>query len=284
MRLLLPLVFGAIATVMQGQTTLSETSGYTLPRTAVHHLHSKVNAVDYKLYISLPADHGSTPNKRYPVLYLLDADYSFAIAKNIVDHLSERNHLRDMLVVGIAYGGPLQYRKNRTRDYTPTRSMEAVTFPEIQQRFSGGGPNFRRFITEELDPYMAARFGGSGFKAIAGHSYGGLFVSWLLTQHPTLFDGYIIVSPSLWYDDHLIERLSWNLSSGHNLKVYCGVGSREVNPQWNMPQDLERFVEKLKSCGNDQLDLQYSRHDNETHNSVFPAALSNGIRHVFDGH
>lgn len=263
----------------------AEGTNYSMPNTIIKKLTSKINCIEYKLYISYPESFGKGVAKTYPVLYTLDADYSFAIAKNIVDHLTQRNHLDEIIVVGIAYDGPLQYRLNRTRDYTPTNSEEQVSFAEIQKRHSGGGYLFKRFIQEELQPYIEREFAGKGFSALSGHSYGGLFASWLLTQHPEVFDGYIIVSPSLWYDDRLIFRSEWNLSASTNrkLKAYCAVGSREINGQWNMPKDLKDFVKQLELRAGNTIDFKYELHQNETHNSVFPAALSNGIRYVFNG-
>lgn len=85
----------------------------------IRELHSKANGVDYKLYIKLPEGYeGGTG--RYPVVFLLDADYSFLLARGITDHLSARGHLEKTILVGVAYAGPLKYRLNRTRDYTPT--------------------------------------------------------------------------------------------------------------------------------------------------------------------
>ena len=34
------------------------------------------------------------------------ADYSFLLARNITDHLTERGHLEPLLLVGIGYAGP----------------------------------------------------------------------------------------------------------------------------------------------------------------------------------
>lgn len=258
---------------------------YQMDGTETRVLSSKTNGIDYQLYISYPPSFKNKLDKEYPVLYLLDADYSFAIAKNIVDHLSERNHLQEIIVVGIAYKGEKRYRLNRTRDYTPTNSEELVSFSKIQSEYSGGGEAFKDFIQNELIPFIKKEYRANEQAVISGHSYGGLFVSWLLTQHPDLFGGYIIVSPSLWYDDHLIMRSDWELAAmkAKPIKVYCAVGDREVNQQWNMPVDLKAFVDRLEQHQWSGLDLSFKVMSNETHNSVFPTALSNGIRHVFEG-
>lgn len=254
-----------------------------LPNTEIRYVKSSMNGVDYKLYVSLPHDYDTTGNTQYSVLYTLDADYSFAIAKNISDHLYERDHLKGLIIVGIAYGGEPNYRLNRTRDYTPTKTIEAVSFREIQENNSGGAPAFKSFIKEELIPFIDQNYFTCGENAISGHSYGGLFCTWIFLTEPSLFDGYIIVSPSLWYDNHYLFELLEKYSSGENNRISFQVGSREVNQNWNMPEDLTRFVEKLNSKNLENLDIQFKVCEDETHNSIFPRAVSDGIRFVFNG-
>lgn len=276
--------FMVIGSLMGSAQERPREGQYMMSNTEVHYLDSNTNGVPYKLYVSLPESYEDSVSKKYPVLYLLDADYSFALAKNITDHLSQRNHMQEMIIVGIAYAGPDNYRVNRTRDYTPVNSVENVWFSDIQEEYSGGGPEFLAFIEKELIPYVDGSFRTTGFRALTGHSYGGLFASWTLFTKPHLFKGYIIVSPSLWYNDKMMFRLEDKLEgvSGPK-KIYCAVGDREVNDQWNMPEDLRHFFTVLKNKGNPNIQVQLEVGDNETHNSIFPTALSNGLRFVFDG-
>ena len=254
----------------------------SMPNTEVHYLKSKINEVKYKIYISYPGSYKDSLSKKYPVLYLLDADYSFPIAKSITDHLAGRNHLQELIVVGIAYAGHNKYRIHRTRDYTPTNSSENVWFRDIQEKYSGGAPKFSAFLEKELVPFIDKNHRTTSFRAITGHSYGGLFSSWMLITSPHVFNGYIVVSPSLWYDDKMIFKID-RKDFKKKTKVYFAVGDREINNQWNMPEDLERFVNKLNSDRFSKLNIKHDIGKNETHNSIFPFALSNGIRFIFDG-
>ncbi|MDP3909397.1 MAG: alpha/beta hydrolase-fold protein [Gemmatimonadales bacterium] len=247
-------------------------------------LSSDVNSVSYKLYVALPAGY-DTSAVRYPVVYLLDADYSFAIARNIVQHLSERGHLPPAIIVGIAYDGPPQYRRHRTRDYTPTHVPSGGYGAEVQA-VSGGGPRFRRFIADELIPFIEREYRSSAMRVLVGHSYGGLFAAWVALHDPRLFGGYVIVSPSLWYDDHLLfsaERRLAAASGDLPARLYLAVGSREINGQRNMVADLRRFATVLERRNHPGLRLRWSVEDGETHNSVFPGALSDGLRFVLGG-
>lgn len=253
-----------------------------LPNTRVESITAKANNVEYKLYVGLPADYASS-DARYPVLYLLDADYSFPIAQTIVKHLSERERVRPMIVVAIACDGCDRYtsdayRRNRTRDYTPVFSPSGGYSPGFQ-KVSGGGPKFLQFIREELIPRIDRDYRTMpGLRGIVGHSYGGLFATWVLLTAPDTFSRYIIVSPSLWYADRFIFTLPQKAARA---RVYMAVGATEGNSEHDMVKDLERMAKLLGRRSS--LDVHHEVFASENHDSVFPTALSHGIRFVFEG-
>jgi predicted alpha/beta superfamily hydrolase len=251
-----------------------------LPDTRVETLHSAINGIDYILRIGLPPEFRDDGDSEHPLLVLLDADYSFPIAQSIVTHLRERGDLPQLIVVGIAYAGPPAYRLHRTRDYTPTRMAHGGYGPEIQ-RHSGGGPQFAEFIARELLPRMRARYRTVGKRVLVGHSYGGLFGAWALLERPGLFDGYILASPSLWYDDYVLfarEAARQPPDRMQAVGVYAATGALEANRDHDMPADLLRFGARLSHARWPNVDFRYQILDDETHNSVFPRALSNGLR------
>ncbi|MGH7450496.1 MAG: alpha/beta hydrolase [bacterium] len=267
-----------------GQNMNADLSKVTLENTELKLLHSKQVNIGYKLYISLPRGYNEN-RKPYPVVYLLDADYSFAIAKNIADHLTERNNLAELILVGIAYDGSVEYRLNRTRDYTPTRSLIGGYGPEYQ-KYSGGGEKFRAFIRDELLPFISANYRTTGERTLVGHSYGGLFGCWVAFTTPELFSNYILVSPALWYDNWLMFRLEEKFAVSRNdkglpIKLFLSVGSREINSQWNMVEDLEKFYSQIKARPYPGLSTQLIVFDDEMHDSIFPAALTRGLRFIY---
>ncbi len=259
------------------------TSEVCLPHTELFSKTAASNSVTYKIYVSLPPDY-YTSSKEYPVLYLLDADYSFAMAKNISDHLSQRNQMRGLVIIGLAYDS-LSYEVNRTRDYTPSNSEMGGYVPEIQKKYSGGAPLFQQFMKDELIPYVYDHYRVTEERTIVGHSFGGLFCAYTLLTAPELFTGYVIVSPSLWYDDHFLFRLDGQLAGElpSDTKVYLTVGDMEVNDQWNMPLDLEGFYSILNDRAVRKLHLKKSIEKQQTHHSIFPIGLTNGMRYVLDG-
>ena len=267
-----------ISLIVAAATNAAEVS---MPDTRVERLHSKSNGVQYTLLISIPHDY-DTSKKTYPVLYLLDADYSFPIVRGIVQHLSDRSRLRQILIVAIAYDdGPSQYRMNRTRDYTP-RFVAAGGYGPEYQKVSGGGPKFLQFIREELIPWVDGNFRTvPGERGIVGHSYGGLFASWVLLTAPKTFSRYVIVSPSLWYGGRFMFDIEKTAALDTPARVYLGVGSREGNAQRDMVNDLRTMAARLTM--RKTLAVKREVFDDETHDSVFPTAVSRGIRFVFEG-
>jgi uncharacterized protein len=263
------------------ETTENAFPPVILPNTEVRLLPSKNVNKDYKLYISLPKSYAEI-QKSFDVVYLLDADYAFAIARNVVEHLSDRNNLPELILVGIAYDGPLQYQKNRTRDYTPTNST--VGYSEEIQVYSGGADNFKAFIQDELQPFIEENYRTTQIKSMVGHSYGGLFGTWVIFTEPDLFDNYILVSPSLWFDDHLMFKIEEKFSRTNKslpIRLFYTVGSRKVNNRANMVNDLQEFTTQVKSRNYQSLQIQTIVLDEETHNSIFPAGLSKGIRFIY---
>lgn len=262
---------------------------YALANTEVHRVVSGKTGVTYELLISLPPGHGESA-RTYPVVYMLDADDSFALVRNVVRNFTTRGHLPEMILVAIAYPGAglsrEAYMRNRTRDYTPVHAPDGGA--EFQS-VSGGGPKFRAFIAGELVPFVETNFRADAHdRTIIGHSYGGLFATYVLLTEPTLFKRYIIVSPSLWYANRIVltmEAAAAAAGQKPDARVFFAVGSLE-NQRANhraMVDDLGGLVGKLKARRYPRLIMRHKVYDGETHISVFPGAVTRGLLTVFDG-
>lgn len=260
---------------------------FTLPHTQVVGLHSKADGQDYVLYVSLPRDYRADQDRLYPVVYTLDADYAFPIVASVLGHFADRGNLPPAIVVGIAYPGGISsmdsYHRNRTRDYTPTHTLEGGYSREIAQ-LSGGGPAFEKFITSELFPYVEKHYRADpGERTLVGHSFGGLFGTYILLTHPRAFRNYVIVSPSLWYDHKVAFKLERAYAKRHRdlrARAYFLVGSYENQPEHGRPMvdDMEALVAALEGRHYPHLEIAERVFDKETHNSVFPVAVTRGLR------
>lgn len=151
---------------------------------------SKILGEERPILVYTPDDYASSGTP-YPVLYLLDGDYHFHHATGIVDFLSKLGRIPRMIVVGI-------HNIDRNRDFLPTRVND---FPPI-----AGADKFLAFIREELVPFMDKNYRTAPYRIICGHSYGGLFGIYFLVNSPGLFQAYIIISPSVYWDNCLLLK------------------------------------------------------------------------------
>lgn len=250
-----------------------------LPGSEIRFFQSKRTDVGYKLYIAPPKSYDAKPAARFPLIVTLDADYSFALARNIVEHLADRNGLPDALVVSIAYAEDPAYRMHRTRDYTPTRSL--VGYAREVQEHSGGAAKFLACLTEEVLPFLRARYRIAKDDAtLVGHSYGGLFATYALAEAAP-FARYVIVSPSLWYDEGWIFRTYPKLGARAPRRVYVAIGSEEEGQKWKMVSDVKKLGERLRANGVPAAALKIDVLPEEAHDTIFPGALTRGLRFVF---
>lgn len=258
---------------------------YSPYQSIVHKISSAKTGGDYNVYVGLPRDYG-TGDKDYPVLFLQDGDYSFPIAQSVVLHLSDRDDLPQMIVVAIASQGGIEdlatYRRNRTRDFTPTFSMEGGYGPNFQE-FSGGANNYGSFLANELQPFIEQKYRVDTTRwTYVGHSYGGLFGAYVLLNRTHMFTRYILVSPSLWYDETLMLREAVEkapLLHNAHAKVFMAVGADE-SPL--MSEHLLKFAELVDAGAGGGVSITTKIFDDENHNSVFPIALTRGLRVLFD--
>src|SRR5450432_1338396 len=75
------------------------------------------------------------PDKKYPVIYLLDGDKNFTSVVGMIDLLSSvngNNIVPEMIVVGIL-------NNNRVRDLTPTHVDKGLWINDQMAKWSGGG-------------------------------------------------------------------------------------------------------------------------------------------------
>lgn len=99
-----------------------------------------------------------------------------------------------MIVVGIT-------NTNRVKDLTPTHSTDGTVMPSFLLETSGGGQNFTTFLEKELIPYIDSNYPSAPYRVIIGHSLGGLTVINNLINQDRLFNSYVAIDPSLWWDN-----------------------------------------------------------------------------------
>ena len=267
----------ALAVIAGDSETVTDAVPYTLAAaTTLRHRGS--DGRERLAHVWLPPRHAG---ERVPVIVALDGDYAFPLLQAIVRHYLDRGEIAPSAVVGISYPGAdtdiARYRETRSRDYTPTHTLSGG-YGEAFQAESGNAAQFRDVLLDELLPQLAARYPLDLAQAsYVGHSYGGLFGAYLLATRPQAFARYVIVSPSLWYDDGVAFRLlaQRRFDAATAPLVFLSAGGLE-NPV--MAADLQRYAAALKVQGLPEARLRMRVLDDETHNSIFPTAFTAALR------
>jgi predicted alpha/beta superfamily hydrolase len=147
--------------------------------------------------VHTPASYDSG-EKRYPVLYMTDGAAQLAHTAGTIDFLSRVGRMPEMIVVAIV-------NTDRTRDLTPTKDTKpSPGGPPLPT--SGGADKFLQFIETELIPQVEKTYRTLPYRVFAGHSLGGLLAVHAFATHKDLFNAYIAVSPSLWWDNEVAIR------------------------------------------------------------------------------
>lgn len=159
---------------------------------------SRVLQETRRINVFLPTAYADDKDSRWPVLYMPDGglEEDFPHVAATVDAAIRAGAMRAMLVVGIE-------NTERRRDMTgpTTVGSDRKIAPRV-----GGSAAFRAFIADELMPEVGRRYRTSGEDAIVGESLAGLFVLETLFDRPGLFDTYVALSPSLWWNDRALVK------------------------------------------------------------------------------
>lgn len=237
-----------------------------------------VKGENYLIQVSLPFGYSSS-HKTYPVLYVLDGDYAFGITKGITDLLMIGKEIKGIIVVGISYGkGVFAWSIKRTRDLTPGHD---TIFAKGQN--TGGADNFLKFIQYELFPVVNRTYRTDpDSSAICGESLGGLLNSYILWKQPEMFKSYIIISPSLIWNDKSVLKLESEYFVNHkelNKTVYIAYGSLDSKEVIISP--TTELIEMIQMHNYNGLRMVTRVFEGETHMSVPSVAITNGLKTLF---
>jgi predicted alpha/beta superfamily hydrolase len=234
----------------------------TIPATEVIAIQAKNVKQEYRVSVALPYSYLSKPRKRYPVIYLIDANFYFGMVTELTRLMPLCGGVPETIVVGIGYpvDEPLDTAFNqiaalRSRDLTPVvdKELEEKDAKElkVERVRTGGARRFLQFIKSELIPAIEVEFRASSTdRILAGHSYGGLFVLYALFQQPNLFNGYVACSPSLWYRDRVTFKYESRFAKTHKtlpVKLYLGVGDLEEGTESHMVSNTIQFAARMKN-------------------------------------
>lgn len=239
-------------------------------------IYSKVMSEKRVVNISLPEGYNPNDTVHYPVVYLLDGgtdeDFIHVLGLYQFNSTSWNRVTSPAIIVGIT-------NVNRLRDMTFPTSDTALLkkYPE-----SGHSDKFIRFIKLELIPFVTEKYKTNKERTLIGESLAGLLAVEILFRQSDLFNQYIIVSPSLWWDNRSIFNVSTdylrNATEKRPIKVFLAVGKGGFTPGRNpklMEDDVQTLLKKIAPVPN--LKVYFDFLKDKTHANILHQAIYNAI-------
>lgn len=223
------------------------------------------------LRLYLPPSYETSPGKRYPVIYMHDAQNLFDEATSSfgqewgVDETLDafaRTRGFEAIVVGIDHGGD-----ERLHELSPWTNPK---YGPAQ------GQLYMAFVVDVVKPYIDERYRtlpDRAHTAIAGSSMGGLASHYALLRYPQVFGKAAIFSPSYWYSNEVYLQTRahpWPADA----RVYFYQGGREGEE--SLP-DVQRMLPLLASQDARAMTLHVEpehEHNERAWRAEFPRAVA----------
>lgn len=293
--------FTAICSVFLGigVATAQSDRTFLMNRGVVDTVHSEFLNEDRLIYVDFPLEYDPTSAKKYPVAFLLDGDVLLPAAGVAQDYYSG-GFTPEMIIIGISNA------ENRTRDLTPPilelhkgttdTSDKMAMVMQPYATVEGGASLFLEFIEKELVPYVETKYPVTNFKTLIGHSYGGLFTLFALSEKPSLFNYYLAIDPKMdwsegYYYKTLPEKLGNISLSGRSVFVTMSgqlhfqdtsvtISSVHLDDSWQteFPRAILQTIDELEALENTGLQVGFKFFERDLHGTVpLPSLIEGNI-------
>ncbi len=240
-----------------------------------------------ELYIYLPKSYTNNSYKKYPVMYLLDGKRFFHMATGVISQMSDdiSPKIPEMIVVGIK-------SQNRVRDSSPTYSLIGSSGKEEKRLSVTGGANtFIKFLENELIPFIDNNYRTNDYKVLTGYSFTGLLVTHALFTKTTLFDSYIAVDFSAWFDNEvsLKNAIKFSKESIKSPKQLYITTADRVSFKGNnasFKNDVWHFIKEFEKVTPNQVRFGYKKYDyrSQNHQTMILISLYDALEFIYQGH
>ena len=222
-----------------------------------------------RINVFIPTKWGEAIEEDLPVIYMPDGGMGedFLHIAGLLQVSVSNETMRPFMLVGIE-------NTRRKRDLTgpTTDERDLAMAPEV-----GGSANFRKFLRDELFPVINSRYATTSERAIIGESLAGLFVVETLMTEPEMFDSYIAVDPSLWWNfNALTKNTADRLKGVAGKRLFVAAGKEAGSAE-----AFGNFIAGLRQRDKSRLDWHYAYMPEETHATIYHPAALEAIRTLF---
>lgn len=240
---------------------------------------SKILKEERQLLISLPDNYQRGVHK-YPVIYVMDAEFLFDFTQSIVKIRAARNYMPKSIIVGIV-------------NNTGKRNDMAIILKNKEGReffggYGGQSKTYHQFLKNEIIPFIDTNYRANSHRTIIGMSptFGPVLEAFW--NDPTLFKGYIILASELaqftptgkTVEDQIYSAIKSGKHFGNSL--YIGKASRDL---------LKRPLEETLAYSHlnkalDTLDLQDFKYkievlEEEDHYGMAVPGIQHGLETIY---
>ena len=219
-----------------------------------------------EITIVLPASYEKHPEKKYPLLILLDGDYLFDPFYGAFNYGAYWDDLPETIIIGIS--------QNKKDERVNDSSYDEDGLP------SGKGAKFFEFIAGELLPYIEKKYRVAPFRIIAGHDTTAGFLNFFLYKESPIFNAYISLSPELApeMENRIPEKIS---KLKQPLFYYQSSGDGDVK---KMREAIQKLDENIKLIANPLLNYKYDAFKNASHYSLVLYSIPSALYQIFDSY
>ncbi|WP_298141253.1 alpha/beta hydrolase-fold protein [Flavobacterium sp.] len=229
-------------------------------------INSKVIGETRTINVWFPEDYAKSKDS-LPVMYMPDGGTAedFPHIANTMNDLIKENKIPPFILVGI---------ENTVRRRDLSGSTEVEKDKEIAPVI-GGAPKFRAFIKDELFPEINKRYRTKNTKGIIGESLAGLFIMETFMTQPEMFDYYIAMDPSLWWNNHYLVRTAkehlTKFPEGKKRLWFAGSSASDI------AKHTKNLAKILTSENNKNVIFQYSNEPKEEHATIYRATKEKAL-------
>jgi predicted alpha/beta superfamily hydrolase len=244
---------------------------------------SLVSGNNYSIHIGFPPDYTLDETNKYPVIFILDADWNFNNCLEVIQELMEMGDMPKAVLIGIGYTDEDQF-------YITSRRKRDFYYPQDPSiSVSGGGENFSNFIQNELIPYLDDNYHiDPSDRTLIGHSAAGYFALYTLFKYRSSielpFKNYITISPAIYYYDSYILDMEDEMSQNVDGKLPFSLFLTAGDPELDLPgfaENVNILTETLKNRDYVNFRFKSKDYDGKGHGSVIEPSIKDGLSWIF---
>ena len=218
-----------------------------------------------EITIGLPASYEENPNKKYPLLILLDGDYLFDPFFGALNYGAYWQDLPETIIIGISQN------INEER-------IEDSHYDDFEGVPSEKGARFFEFIGSELLPYIEKKYRLAPFRIIAGHDVTAGYLNFFLYKENPIFNAYISLSPEL--APEMETRIPENLAKlKQPIFYYQSSGDGDLK---DVKEAIKALDTNIKMVTNPLIDYKYDHFKGASHYSSVLYSIPNALYQFFD--